>query len=85
MTKTPESIKPHSLDYKAGSWKNYTIEELGQWVHLLTKRAQNRTNPTKAAKDLHDAYNYLNMMRAKVEGIQHSLGLMITQGESNEA
>ena len=65
--KTPESIKSHAADYKNGSWQDYSIEELGHWVHLLVKRSQHRDNPIKAAKDLEDAQNYLNMIQARVD------------------
>ena len=77
MLKTPASIKLHSLDYKQNSWLNYSIEELGQWVALLVKRAEHRTNPDKAAKDLYDAYNYLEMMRARIEAVQSLLGVKV--------
>ena len=54
-------------DYNPGAWEAYTLAELGWWVHLLTKRAEHRSNPEKRAKDLHDASNYLAMMEAKLE------------------
>jgi hypothetical protein len=44
-----------------------TLAELGWWVHLLTKRAEMRTNPEKRAKDLYDARNYHTMMGARLE------------------
>jgi len=62
---TPESIKPHSNDYKNNAWKDYTYEELAQWVSLLTKRASHRDNEEKKKKDLYDAKNYLEMMNEK--------------------
>ena len=74
MTKPPET---HSLDYKPGSWTDYTIEELGQFVHLLTKRAKHHTNSDEIAKDLYAAYSYLDMMRAKVQAVQSLLGISI--------
>lgn len=67
---TPTSILPHTSDYKSQSWKAYTLQELGMWVHLFAKRAQHRTNPEKRAKDLYDAQNYLNMMQAHLDELK---------------
>lgn len=64
--KTPESIKPHSDDYKKGAWTDYDLMELGMWVHLLVKRSSHRSNLEKRGKDLRDARNYLDMMEAQV-------------------
>lgn len=64
---TPEEIKIHSQNFHNGSWRNYTFQELGNFVHLLTKRANHRTDANKAIKDLTDAKNYLIMMEAKLE------------------
>lgn len=57
----------HSGDYAPDAWKQYSIEELGQWVALLTKRAAMRTDPAKAAKDIKDAANYADMIRDAVK------------------
>jgi hypothetical protein len=62
---TPEQIKKHAHKYKEGTWKNYTYEELAQWVNLLTMRASHRTQFEKSQKDLDDANNYLEMLKAK--------------------
>ena len=62
---TPESIKVHADKYKEGTWRNYSYEELAQWVNLLTKRAAHRTDFEKSQKDLDDANNYLEMLNAK--------------------
>ena len=64
---TPEQIKEHSAKYKAGAWRNYSYEELAQWVNLLTKRASHRMTFEKADKDLDDANNYLAMLKAKFD------------------
>ncbi len=66
-----------NLDYKVNSWLDFSIEELGQWVALLVKRSGHRTNPDDAAKDLHDAYIYLDMIRAKVQAQQSLLGVKV--------
>lgn len=66
---TPESIKPHAQDYSGRAWENYGFDELGNWIHLLAKRATHRTDERKMAKDLYDAQNYLNMMQAKLDGL----------------
>lgn len=51
----------------AESYKNYTIAELGHWVHLSVKRAGNREFSEKREKDLMDAQNYLDMMQAHID------------------
>lgn len=66
MLNTPESIIEHEPKYHSNSWKQYTVAELGQWVHLLVKRAYHRSDMQKRAKDLNDAQNYLNMMQAHI-------------------
>lgn len=68
-------IEKHDQDYKAEAWKNYSIEELGQWVFPLTKRAQHRGNPEKAKKDLYDAKNYLRMIEEKVQNTAEILNV----------
>ena len=67
MAKVPPEIVEHKDDYKDHIWEQYTLEELGYWVHLFCKRAGHRANQDKAQKDLHDAKNYLAMMREKLE------------------
>ena len=62
--KPPEEIEEHSKDYYIGSWADYSLQELGDWVHLLHKRATHRTNLEKKEKDLRDARNYWIMMGA---------------------
>ena len=57
-----ESIEKHEKDYKAGSYKQYTEEELIWWQHLLRKRATHRANIVKKEKDLYDAGNYQLML-----------------------
>jgi hypothetical protein len=64
---TPEEIKPHANKYKEGAWRNYSYEELAQWVSLLTKRASHRSEFKKADDDLDAAYNYMIMIKAKFE------------------
>jgi hypothetical protein len=64
------TIAKHQQDYKSQAWEQYTMGELGDWVHLLTKRAEHRSNPEKRAKDLGDARNYLAMMDAKLKAME---------------
>lgn len=64
------SIETHQGDYKTRAWEAYTLVELGQWVHLLATRAGHRDNAEKRAKDLYDARNYLDMMRAKLDAFE---------------
>lgn len=56
----------HARDYKPKAWHLYSFEELGQWVGLLMKRAGHRNDLGKAKKDIYDARNYLDMMKAKL-------------------
>ena len=58
----PASLAEHQPKYHAEAWREYTIEELGWWVKLFTKRAGHRSDPEKKAKDLHDAANYADML-----------------------
>lgn len=64
---TPEEIKKHSDKFINGSWREYSFQELGNFIHLLTKRANHRTDYDKAQKDLYDARNYLVMMLSKLD------------------
>jgi hypothetical protein len=63
----PAELAPHQGDYKSQAWANYTLQELGSFVHLLAKRSQHRTDKAKAKKDLYDARNYLRMMEAHLD------------------
>lgn len=62
----PQSIVPHAPDYSDSAWKEYSVSELGWWVHLLVRRAGMRSNPEKKSKDLMDAQAYLDMIQAHV-------------------
>lgn len=64
---TPAALEPHQADYQPRAWEQYTFAELGDWVHLLTTRAGHRVQGPKRNKDLMDAKNYLEMMRAKLD------------------
>ena len=64
-----ENIKKHQVDYKPKAYEAYTIQELGNFVHLLAKRATHRANAEKKAKDLYDAGNYLAMIDKKLSEI----------------
>lgn len=63
----PACLDEHQHKYNEGAWQEYTLQELGNWVHLFVKRASHRSCPDKRAKDLHDAQNYLNMMQAHID------------------
>lgn len=66
--KQPAVLDPHQPDYKPQAWQAYTLAELGQWVHLFSKRAKHRQpGSDKKAKDLNDARNYLAMMGAALD------------------
>lgn len=64
--RTPETIKAHASDYKDQAWRQYSIQELGNFVHLLVKRSSHRAEPEKRKKDLYDARNYLAMIEAHI-------------------
>lgn len=67
------SFEKHEGDYKPDAWENYTLEELGRWVHLLCKNAGNRSNTEKRDNDLYDARNYLEMMKLKIDKLEQQL------------
>lgn len=62
------TVAAHEADYKPRAWEEYTAEELGWWVRLLTKRAGHRADAAKREKDLYDAANYQAMLDAKSAG-----------------
>lgn len=66
------TIEKHEADYKPEIWRQYTLAELGNWVHLLAKRADHRTHPEKRKKDLEDARNYLSMMDAQLSELEQA-------------
>lgn len=70
---TPESIKQFSSQYKDNAWKQYSLDELGHFVHLLVKRAGHRVDSLKRDKDLTDAQNYLNMMQAHINSAKEGV------------
>lgn len=69
------NLDMHDADYKRHAWQQYTLMELGNWVHNLVKRATHRANGEKALKDLHDAKNYLGMMEEKLKDTAKNLGV----------
>lgn len=64
------TIGNHEHDYQSAAWQQYTMAELGQWVHLLTTRAGHRSNADKRKKDLYDARNYWSMMGAILDAME---------------
>jgi DNA-nicking Smr family endonuclease len=75
MASTPESIQDNASNYKSNAWEQYTLQELGNWVHLFTRRAEHRdaSQVAKIEKDLMDAQAYLDMMQAKVDEAKQKL------------
>ena len=59
---TPEQIKPNAGGYNDKAWLLWSIQELGNWVHLLANRSTHRSVKAKALKDITDAENYHAMM-----------------------
>jgi len=60
-------IEKHQEDYKKKAWEDYSIFELGMWVHLFHERSLHRNNGEKAHKDIYDAKNYLWMIEQKLK------------------
>lgn len=67
------SIEKHEKDYKKGAYHEYSILELGMWVHLLSMRAKHRTDREKCRKDLYDADNYSTMIKQRLGEIEKEL------------
>lgn len=68
--KIPNSIKAHASKYTDGAWEQYTVDELGAFVHLLLKRAVHRVDLDKRRKDIEDAQNYLSMMQSHIDRVK---------------
>lgn len=73
----PQALEAHQQDYKPNAWEAYSFEELGNFVHLLAKRAGHRSDAGKRAKDLYDAQNYLSMMQSKLDAQADELGVPV--------
>ncbi len=73
---TPETIKKDEPNYRPDAWQEYTLSELGEWVHLLAKRALMRSPEAreKALKDLQDADAYHAMMGSHLAAVREKLG-----------
>lgn len=78
------SLEAHQQDYKPNAWDDYSFQELGQWVHLLTKRSEHRDNLEKRNKDLYDAQNYLDMMQNKLSIMKNKCLTAIQQKLQDE-
>lgn len=68
--KAPIQIKKHNRKFHRRAWEQYSIEELGQWVHLFAKRSHHRTDMNKRDKDLADARNYWRMIGAHLDELE---------------
>lgn len=55
-----------TLESLIEQWKQYTLAELGQWVHLLVMRSHHRSDMDERIKDITNAQNYLDMMQAHI-------------------
>lgn len=67
---SPTSILKDEMNYKDKAWQQYSLAELGNWIHLLVKRAEHRSDPTKKGKDLADARAYLDMIKAWIDAAE---------------
>ena len=63
----PKELRPHLDNYFPESWRNYTLQELGTFVYLLTTRSLMRGSPERRARDLYDARNYWRMIGAHLD------------------
>jgi len=72
-------IERHNEDYKKDAWHEYSLEELGAWVSLLSKRATHRSDLDKAQKDMYDAKNYYRMMGEMLKEISERIGIDFEQ------
>jgi len=70
-----QRLEKHQTDYKPKAYENYSVKELGDFVHLLSKRATHRSNKDKATKDIYDAKNYLTMITLKLKSIASGLDI----------
>lgn len=68
-------IAEHQADYKPEIWRQYSICELGNWVHNFNKRATHRVNEEKTRKDLYDAKNYLWMIEENLRSTARDLDI----------
>jgi len=73
----PESLDAHDKDYKPKAWQAYTLQELGNFVHLLAKRANHRSDLEKRKKDLLDARNYWRMMGSWLDMLDEGVAIDI--------
>jgi hypothetical protein len=70
LMETPANIQPHQSKYQPDAWQEYTLLELGSWVHCLAQRAAHRRERAQRTNDLEEAQNYLDMMRARLNALQ---------------
>jgi hypothetical protein len=54
-------------------WKMLSFQELGSWVHLLTKRALRSKSTPKIRVDLQAAQDYLDAMQKKLNDIKENI------------
>lgn len=66
-------FEAHATKYKDNAWLDYSIQELGNFIHLFVKRASMRADPEKRAKDFYDARNYLKMIELHIEATEASV------------
>ena len=67
MSEITKALAQHANDYLPDAWRAYSPQELGNWIHLLLKRAGHRKDKAKRAKDIEDAQNYLHMLQSHVD------------------
>lgn len=65
-----EMLARYEVNYAQDAWQEYSLAELGQWVHLYAKRAEHRATREARDRDLQDAQNYLSMMQARLDELK---------------
>ncbi len=65
-----ETIPSTPDESQNDAWRDFTIEELGQLVHLLVKRAHHRSSQAECLKDLEDARNYWRMIGSRIDFLE---------------
>ena len=76
----PPALASHQPDYQPDAWKEYSLDELGDWVARLSQRATHRSDRAKAQKDLQDAFGYLTMMKLNLEEQARLMGFTLASG-----
>ncbi len=70
----PPAVQAHSDGFFPDAWKEYTITELGNFIHLMVTRSLHRGSPERRAKDLYHARLFWQMMGAHLRAHELDAG-----------